>query len=764
MAADIKGEFADLAYDPTRELKVVGTTPIKPDGVDKVTGRAKFGADLILPGMLVGKILRSPHAHAIVKSIDTSAAEALPGVKAVATRDDFPELPPGPMRDASYNCMAREKVFFHGHPVAAVAATSEKIAKQALKLIKVEYEVLPHVIDVMDAIKPDAPILHESARTKGIEDAPDKPTNILERAEWSLGDVNKGFAEADLIVEREFDTKPMHQGYIEPQGCVANCSEDGQVELWCCTQCHFVYRSRLAAILDMDISRIRVTISELGGAFGGKTTLYAEPVAIVLSRKANRPVKIVLTRTEVFRATGPVAGTHSRIKIGVTKDGKFTAAEAEAYYQTGPFTGSAFGNAPKAMFSRYDLENVRAWGYEVVSNRPKVTAFRAPCVPQSVFGVESVIDEIARKLNIDPIDLRLKNAATEGYKTIYGDIFGPIGFVETLKAAKAHPHYSAPLGPNQGRGIGCGFWFNRGGETTASLNITPDGSVTLLLGNPDVAGSRGSIAMMAAEELGIDVSKVRPIIGDTSALGYNHSTVGSRTTFSAGMAIVRSARNAIKVLCQRAAVMWDVPEDGVVFENGYVRPASSNVGDFEPLSIADIAKKAGQTGGAIAGHAEINAKGAGPGFGVHICDVEVDKETGLVRILRYTVVEDAGKAIHPLQVEGQFQGGAVQGIGWALNEEYIFDKNGVMENAGFLDYRIPVASDLPMIDTQIIEVPNPKHPYGLRGVGEVPVVPTLATVANAVNDAIGIRPRSLPLSPPRVLKLIEEAASQGASA
>ena len=757
MATDLD----DLTYDPNRKLKVVGTTPIKADGMDKVTGRAKFGADTHLPGTLVGKILRSPHAHAIIKSIDTSAAEKFPGVKAVVTRDDFPDIKPGPMRDISVICMARDKVFYDGHQVAAVAATSEKVAKKALKAIKVEYEVLPHVIDVMEAIKPDAPILHQDLRTKGMDDAPDAPTNIIQRAEWSMGDVEKGFAEADLIVEREFDTKPMHQGYIEPQGCIANTTEDGQIELWCCTQAHFVYRSRLAAILEMDISKIRVTASEMGGGFGGKTNFYGEPLAILLSRKANRPVKIVLTRNEVFRATGPVAGTHSRIKIGVKKDGKFTAAEAEAYFQTGPFTGSAFANAPQAIFTRYDLENVRAWGFEVACNRPKVAAFRAPCVPQIVFGVEGVIDEIARKLKMDPIDLRLKNAATEGYKTIYGDTFGPVGFVETLEAAKAHPHYSAPLGPNQGRGIGCGFWFNRGGETTASLNITPDGSVNLMLGNPDVAGSRVSISMMAAEELGISVDKVRPIIGDTSSLGYNHSTVGSRVTFSAGMAIVQSARAAIKVLCQRAAMMWDVPEDNVVFEDGYVRPASANVGDFEPLSIADIAAKAGTTGGAIAGHAEINAKGAGPGFGVHIVDVEVDKETGGVQVVRYTVVEDAGKAIHPQQVEGQFQGGAVQGLGWALNEEYIYDEKGCMENPGFLDYRVPVCSDVPMIDTVIIEVPNPRHPYGLRGVGEVPVVPTLATIANAVGDAIGTRPRSLPMSPPKILKLIEGVEENG---
>jgi CO/xanthine dehydrogenase Mo-binding subunit len=751
----------DSRFDPDRELKVVGTNPVKHDGVDKVTGRARFGSDVHLPGMLVGKVLRSPHPHAMLKSIDTSAAAALPGVKSVVTRDDFPEMPPGPNRDVTRNMMAREKVFYDGHPVAAVAATSEAIAKRALKLIKVDYEILPHVIDPVEAMKPDAPILHDDMCTKGLDKPSDAPTNVTERLHFGIGDVAKGFKEADIIVEHEFDTKPMHQSYIEPQGCVANYTEDGQVELWCCTQGHFVFRNRLSAVLQMDSSKIRVTQSEMGGGFGGKTSFYCEPLAIALSRKANRPVKMVLTRAEVFRGTGPVAGTKSRIKMGCTKDGRLTAAEAELIFQTGPFTGSMFFNAPQAMFTRYDLDNIDVVSWEVVSNRPKVNAFRAPCVPQVVFGVEALIEEMATATGMDSIDFRLKNAMKEGSTTVYGETFGPIGFVETLEAAKAHPHYTAPLGPNQARGVAAGFWFNRGGETTGSLNIAPDGSVTIMLGTPDVAGSRISICMMAAEELGIPVDKVRAIIADTSALGYNHVSAGSRVTFSSGMIIVDSARKAINTLRERAAMTWDVPADGVVFEDGFCKPASSNVGDFEPLSIADIAKNAANQGGAISGHSEMNVTGAGPGFGLHIVDVEVDKETGGVTIKRYTVVEDAGKAIHPLQVEGQFQGGAVQGIGWALNEEYIYGEDGRLQNAGFLDYRIPVASDMPMIDTQIIEVPNPKHPYGLRGVGEVPVVPTMAAVGNAVGNAIGVRPRSLPMSPPKLLKLIEEVEAGG---
>ena len=746
-------------FNPDRKLKIVGTSPVKHDGIDKVTGRAKFGADLYLPGMLVGKILRSPHPHARIRAIDISAAERLPGVKAVVTRDDFPELKAGtPGGDMTRNAMAREKALYDGHPIAAVAATSESIAKEALRLIRVDYEVLPHVIDPVEAMQPGAPILHDHIRTKGVKGA-DQPTNVVERLDLAMGDVDKGFAEADVIVERKFDTKPMHQGYIEPQACVATATEDGQIELWCCTQGPWVFRDRLSEILKIDAAKIRVTQSELGGGFGGKTGFYPEPVAIVLARKAKRPVKIVLTRNEVFRATGPVSATHSRIKMGVTRDGVITAAEAEMVFQTGAFTGSMFVNAPHALFTRYNLKNVKTLSYEVVSNRPKVNSFRAPCVPQVVFGVEGVIDELARKIGMDPIDLRLKNAATEGYKTIYGETFGPIGFVETLEAAKKCEHYRSPVPKGQGRGVAAGFWFNRGGETTGTLNIAPDGSVTIILGTTDVAGSRMSISMMAAEELGIPVDKVRAIMADTHSLGFNRVTAGSRTTFSSGMVIVDSARKAATEMCRRAAILWGVPEDGVVFEDGYCRPASSNVGDFAPLSIAEIAGKTTATHGAIAGHSEMNVLGAGPGFGLHIVDVEVDEETGRVDIKRYTVVEDAGKAIHPLQVEGQFQGGAVQGIGWALNEEYVYGSDGRMQNPSFLDYRMPVASDVPMIGTEIVEVPNPRHPYGLRGVGEVPVVPTMAAIANAIGHAIGVRPQSLPMSPPRLLKLIDEHKS-----
>jgi len=751
----------ESGFNPDADLKVVGTNPIKHDGLDKVLGRAKFGADAYLPGMLYGKILRSPHAHAIIKSIDTSKAEALPGVKAVITAADFPDLPQGTgWGDMSRTTIAREKALFDGHPVAAVAATSEQIAKRACKLIEVDYEVLPHVIEVADAMADGAPILHDYMRTKGDDNAPDAPTNVCEKMVSNIGDVKAGFEAADCIVEHEFDSKPMHQGYIEPQGCIADYSEGDLVELWTCTQAPFVYRDRLSAILKIDAAKINVQQSELGGGFGGKTGFYAEPLAIILSKKASAPVKMTLTRAEVFRGTGPVSGTKSRMKMGCTKDGRITAAEADLYFQTGPYTGSMYFNAPNAMLTRYDLENVHIEAYEVVSNRPKVNSFRAPCVPQIVFGVEGVIDEMAKKIGMDPIEFRLKNAAKEGHTTIYGDTWGPVGFIETLEAAKETDHYKTPVKEGEGRGISCGFWFNRGGETSSQMTLAPDGTVTISTGTADVAGSRISIAMMAAEELGIDVDKIRVRMADTNSLGFNRVTAGSRTTFSVGMVVVDNARKCIAELCRRAANEWGVAEEEVVYEDGEVKPASSNVGDFEPMSIGDITSKTTMTNGAIVSSSSMNVTGAGPGFGVHIVDLKVDEGTGRVDVTRWTVVQDAGKAIHPVQVEGQLQGAAVQGLGWALNEEYIYNQDGRLDNPAFLDYRMPVCSDVPMIDCKIVEVPNPKHPFGLRGVGEVPVVPTMAAVGNAITDAIGIRPTSLPMSPPKILDLIEKRDAQ----
>ena len=750
-----------------KAYKVVGTRPIRPDGIGKVTGRDKFGADFSLPGMLVGRVLRSPHAHARIKLINTTNAEALPGVKAVVTSADFAEVPSemvpaGEMmmnfRHLSKNVIAHDKVLYDGHAVAAVAATNGEIAEEAVSLIEVDYEVLPHVIDVLEAMEPNAPLLHDDIFTEGVEPAPDKPSNVAKRIEFTLGDTEAGFKNADLVIERNFTTKPVHQGYIEPHAVVASVAEDGQAQLWVTTQGQYVVRAYCARLLGMDVSDLRVTPSEIGGGFGGKTTVYLEPVALALSRKCGRAVKIVMSREEVFRGSGPTSGAAVHVKIGATKDGTITAAESTLKFQAGAFPGSPVQPACMCAFAPYDLENVKVVGFDVVVNRPKVAAYRAPGSPIAAFGVESVLDEIAKELKVDPLELREKNGAKEGTQAAYGPKYRTIGFMETVDAAKNHPHYKANLGPNQGRGVASGFWFNIGGESCASVHVNEDGSATVVSGNPDIGGSRATLAMMAAEVLGIDVEDVRPIVADTASLGYTFLTGGSRVTFATGMAVVEATQDVVRQLRERAAKIWDIDVDGVVWEDGAARPASSNVGDFEPLSIGDIAAVASKTGGPINGHTSINAQGAGPAFATHICDVEVDKETGLVTILRYTAVQDAGRAIHPSYVEGQMQGGVAQGIGWALNEEYIYDDEGHLENPGFLDYRMPVASDLPMIDTVIVEVPNARHPFGVRGVGEVPICPPMAAVANAIEDAVGIRMTDLPMSPPRVLSTIDKEA------
>lgn len=740
-----------------QEFKVVGTRPLRPDGVDKVTGRAKYGADTFAPGQLVGLVLRSPHAHAKIKKIDTSKAEKLKGVKAVITSADLPDLTKGDraMLDILENCMARERALYDGHAVAAVAAVDMPTARKALKLIKVDYQVLPHVTDVDEAMKPNAPIVQPHIRTVGADPKPTKASNVAQISQFGHGDVEAGFAKADVIVERTYKTEQTHQGYIEPHACLASVGPDGQGELWVTTQGHFTFRNICATLLGMEVAKLKVTSSEIGGGFGGKTHVWTEPVALALSRKANRPVKLTMTRDEVFRATGPTSSTSVDVKIGATKDGRITAASAMLRYQDGAFPGIWGMLGAMTSFACYDLENVKTVGYDVLVNRPKVTAYRAPSAPMAAFGIESTVDLVAAKLGMDPIDFRIKNAAKEGTRASYGPTYGPIGIGPTLAAAKSHPHMKAPLGKNQGRGMACGFWFNFGGQTCTDLNIGVDGTVSLAVGTVDVGGSRASLSLIAAEELGIPYDQIKCTIADTASLGHNDTTEGSRGTFSSGMATIFAARNAIDVMRQRAAKTWDIDVADVEWREGKAFAKGASHGNLAPLSLKEIAAKSPRTGGPIAGHNEVVADGAGVSFATHICDVEVDPETGKTQIIRYTVIQDAGKAIHPDYVEGQFQGAAAQGIGWALNEEYVYGKDGRLQNAGFLDYRIPVCSDLPFIDTMILEIPNPNHPYGVRGVGETSIVPPLAAIANAVSSAVGVRMTHIPMSPPRILKAIK---------
>ena len=749
--------------------KWIGQRTIRPDGVDKVTGRAAFAADTTMPGMIWGKILRSPHPHARIKSINTAKAEALPGVKAVVTSRDIVDFPIEKgavmlgiqdMRWMCRNVMARDKALFPGHPVAAVAATTEAIATEACKLIEVDYEVLPFAIDIDDALKPEAAILHEFNKFDG------RPSNIVGRLEHKKGDIADGFAKAEVVIERTFTTRPVHQGYIEPHACLISVAADGKTTIWSSSQGQFMVRAMVAHLTGIPQSDIRAIPAEIGGGFGGKTIVYLEPVATLLAKKSGRPVKMVMTREEVMRATGPTSGSKSTVKIGATKDGKITAAQGTFYLQAGAFPGSPIRGAAGCSFAPYDIANILSVGFDVCSNRSKVAAYRAPGAPIGAYAVECVMDEVASALKMDPLEFRLKNAAREGTKAAHGPVFPRIGYVETLQVAKEHPHYAAPLGQTpgkpRGRGVASGFWFNAGGESSAQVNITEDGNVVVTTGHPDIGGSRAGIANVCAELLGIDYRRISVIIGDTQTVGFSNLTGGSRVLFASSMVVTQSTEKVIQTLRERAAKIWGIDPEAVKWENGAAHPVSPNAGQFEPITLEQLAAKAPEQGGPIGAGVQLNTQGAEGGFGTHICDVEVDTELGIVRVIRYTAVQDVGRAVHPGYVEGQLQGGVAQGIGWALNEEYIYTKDGKVDNPGFLDYRMPVCSDLPMIDTALVEVPNPKHPQGVKGVGEVPLVPVMAAVANAVHNALGLRFDSLPMSPPKVAAALEGMVRQAA--
>jgi CO/xanthine dehydrogenase Mo-binding subunit len=740
----------------TQPYRVVGTRPIRHDGADKVTGRALYGADIQLAGLLHGVILRSPHAHARIRAIDTSKAAALPGVKAIVTAADFPptgeklvDLGEGetPLSYIRGNVLASGKVLYRGHAVAAVAATNIHIAEEAASLIEVDYEPLPCVLTAPDAMRDGAPLLHEDLRTKEFGEQTSKPSNVAEHFRHSMGDLDRGFAEADLIIEREFHTATVHQGYIEPHNATALWNNDGRVLVWCSTQGSFVVRDTTACILDMPVSNVKVTPMEIGGGFGGKIPVYLEPVAAILSKKTGRPVKIVMTRKDVFEGSGPTPGSFIRVKIGATHEGRITAAQALLAYEAGAYPGAMVAAGAMTVFAAYDVANVTIDGYDVVVNKPSTAAYRAPGATNAAFATETVVDEIAEKLGLDPIDLRLKNAAKEGTRRADGPKYRRIGCVEVLEAMKAHPHYTAPLeGPNRGRGVAIGFWFNVGLPSSCTISVNADGKVTLVEGSTDIGGTRTSIAMQAAEVLGIPVEDVHPSVVDTDSVGFTAVTGGSRTTFATGWAAYEAAQDVVRQMKERAAKLWAVDPAAVTFESGVFQSGEQR------LTFAELAARVGETGGPIVGRATVNPRGVGGSFAGCIADVEVDPETGKTTVLRFTSVQDVGRAIHPSYVEGQMQGGSVQGIGWALNEEYFMSPDGQMRNSTLLDYRMPTALDLPMIDTQIVEVPNPGHPFGVRGVGEANIVPPPAALANAIYRATGVRMRRLPMSPPNLME------------
>ena len=754
------GHASPATTEPAPGYNIIGSRPVRPDGIDKVTGRAVYGADVQLPGLLYGKVLRSPHAHARIISIDTSKAEALPGVKAVVTGADLPaaadkveDLGEGAINlmYLSANILAHDKALYHGHAIAAVAATDIHIAEEAIGLIDVQYELLPPVMTVDQALAEDAPILLPTLRTDEMGELGSKPTNLAKHFRHQRGDLEAGFAAAKVVVERTFRTETVHQGYIEPHTGTAQYNNDGQVTIWATTQGIFAVRSQTSEILRIPVSRIKVIPTEIGGGFGGKINVYLEPVAVLLSKKAGgNPVKLVMSRTEVLQATGPTSGSNIRIKMGADANGKITAAHAELFYEAGAFPGSPVGAAANVVLAPYAIDNLQVDGYDIIVNRPRSAAYRAPGGTNAAFATESVLNEIAEQLGMDQAHIRLINGAKQGDRRPDGvQHTEPIGLLETVKAIAESDHYNTPLtGKYQGRGIACGYWNNWGGKSSATAILNADGTVSLNEASTDIGGSRASIAMQFAEAIGIGYEQVKPRVGDTDSVAYNDVTGGSRTTFGTGMAAHNMGVEMLAQMKERLAGIWEV--ESVDYADGEFT-GGENRANFKQAAALIY-----RTGEPLMVSSTVFPRSFGPGFSTQLADVEVDPETGKVTVLRYTIAQDVGRAIHPSYVEGQMQGGVVQGIGWALNEEYVYNEKGQLLNGSLLDYRMPTALDLPMIETILVEVPYPGHPYGVRGVGEVNIVPPAGAIANAIANATGVRMEQLPMSPDRLLEAMWE--------
>jgi xanthine dehydrogenase molybdenum-binding subunit len=758
----------DAAHSP-RTFRVIGRRTPKVDALDKVTGRAQFGADVILPRLLVGKVLRSPYAHARIKRIDTSKAAAFPGVQAVIMGHDLPRILPGVAGGAgaasareyylSHEILARDKVLFHGQVVAAVAAASSDIAEEAVERIAVEYEVLPHVTDPVAAMQPEAVLLHSDLYTQSASGKATTPSNVAEHLTMGRGDVERGFAEADMVVERTFRTQVVHQGYLEPDSEAAWVREDGSVIVWANTQTTFIQRQDLALLLNIPLSKIRVIPTEVGGAFGGKESVRVSALCVALSRQAGRPVRMTLSREEVLRATGPGSATVSTIKIGARRDGTITAVQAHLVYDAGAFPGAPLRSAIRRVFSHYRTPNLKIDAYDVVTNKPHVAAYRAPGATPTNFALESVLDEVGELLHIDPLQFRRQNVSRPGDPMPDGVQLPSVSLAELLQRVQQHPCWTTPLaGPHQGRGVALGLWTMPGGTTSCHITLSADGSVTLVLGTVDLSATRTSLAMVAAEALGLNAEDVRVVVGDTDMVAYSGASAGDKITYVTSKAVLQASQDLVTQLKARAAAVLEASPQDIVYERKrfWVQGTPERA-----VTLAVIAQRTVRGEAAIMGYGSVSetfsAVAIAPNAAVHVADVEVDRDTGAVKILRYTTFQDVGLCVNPDQVEGQMQGGATQGIGWALSEVCGFDAQGVLQNAHLLDYRIPTSLDVPHIGTHVIEEPSGDHPYGIRAVGQVPIVPPAAALANAICRAVGVRLQELPMTPERLHWALQQA-------
>ena len=743
------------------ELKVVGKRLPRVDAGERVTGRAIYPADFKLPGMVLGGMKRSPHAHARIVAIDTAKARAMRGVLAVITAADFPELAPGttvPYADATLDMtiiaeinMARRRVLWAGQPVAAVAAVDQAALAAALDAIKVEYEVLKPVTSIAAALAPGAPVLYE-APAKGGE-AARPPANVGSVTVIARGDIAKGFAEAAGTGEIAVTVDTAHQGYIEPHAVVASAMPDGLVTVWASTQGSFQTEFQTATILGLPQSKVKVVPLEIGGGFGGKIYTHIEPAAARLSQLCGRPVKIVMSRAEVMVGTGPACAAQVRVKVGAGKDGRITAIDGHYIFDTGGLPGTSTTTLMQASAAPYQTPHIRLEGLDVVTNKPRSEAYRGPGGLQAAFAMEQAVDALTQKLGICPLELRRRNAAVTGSTMPIGTPFPAIGLTTILDRVAAHHCWTTPLAKGRhprGRGLAVGYWRGTSMTSAGHVTLTADGRVMVTMGTVDIAGTRTSMAQVAAEEFGIGIDDVHVQHGDTKSVGYSDISAGSRVTRTMAAAVVEACQDALGQLKRRAAEKLQCAPADVTYADGVFGSAKPGGASMTLKALM----QATTNDGAVVGRGSSTRLPYGVEFAAHVADVEVDPATGQVTVLRYTAFQDVGRAVNPPSVEGQIEGSVVQGLGWALTEGFDYDADGRLRNGTLLDYRLPTALDVPAIEVVLIETPVPGVPYGLRGVGEVPIVPPPAVIANAISRAVGVRLTELPMTPERVLRAI----------
>ena len=757
-----------MAPAPSPALQVIGKRLPRVDAKERVTGQAIYPADLALPGTVHAKLLRSPHAHARIVRIDTSRAEALKGVLAVVTAADFAELPVGatiPMGETGYDMwmvaqlnIARGKVHWVGQPVAGVAAVDVHVAEAALALIEVDYEPLAPVLDISAAMAPDAPVLHEHVFTKGVEPRPRAPSNVCSRTVITRGDATRALDGAAATARMSVQVDTAHQGYLEPQVVVAQVDANGLATVWASTQGQFTAELMIARMLGMPQSQLRIVPLEIGGGFGGKIAIHGEAVAVRLAQKCGRPVKLVFTREEVLQGgSGPAAGALIDIAVGADKEGRLVVIDGTYRMDAGGLPGLSPSLLMQASAALYQCPNLALQGFDVVTNKPRTEAYRGPGGIQAAFAMEQAMDALCQRLDLDPLEFRKRNASVTGSTMPIGTPFPAIGLTTILDRVGEHPCWTDPLPEGRfprGRGLALGYWRGTSMTSAGHITIAGDGRPMVTMGAVDLSGTRTTMAQVVAEEFGLAIGDIHIHTGDTKSVGYSDGAAGSRVARTMTAALVEASRDALTQLSARAAEKLQCRREDLDYARGVFR---SRRDGGPAISLAEL-MQATLTDGAVVGRGVSTKLPLGVEIGAHVCDVEVDTGTGQVTVLRYTAFQDVGLALNPAAVEGQMEGSVVQGLGWALTEGFDYGPDGRLRNASLLDYRMPTALDVPKIDCVIVETPVPNVPYGVRGVGEVPIVPPAAAVANAIARAVGVRLTRMPMTPERVLRALQNSA------